>query len=60
MIYKKKIKKYILYIIDILPKTYKHKENRHFNRESIIKFSKWYFRDEDNRKSRRKSKTKIL
>lgn len=60
LIYKKKIKKYILDIIDILPKTYKHAENRHYKRESIIKFTKWYFSNEDNKKNKRKSKTKIL
>ena len=60
MIYKKKIKKYILFIIDILPKTYKQKEDRHYRRESIKKFTKWYFRDEDNRKNKKKCKTKIL
>jgi IS4 transposase len=60
MIYKKKIKKYILFIIDILPKTYKQKKDRHYKRESIKKFTKWYFRDEDNRKNKKKCKTKIL
>ena len=51
LIYKKKYKKEILKLIKILPKTYKHiKKNRHYERISIIKVSKWYIRPESNRK----------
>lgn len=60
IIYKKKIKQHILKIIDILPKTYKQKDNRHFIRVSIRNVTKWYIRDEYNRKNRRTIKTKIL
>jgi len=51
LIYKKNYKKQIIDIIDILPKTYKHKnKDRHYKRESKIKVGKWYIRPEENRK----------
>lgn len=53
LIYKRQITKYILDIIDILPKTYKQEKNRHYIRESKRSVTKWY----SNKKS---IKTKIL
>ena len=63
LIYKRKYKKEILDIIKILPKTYKHNnKNRHFDRISKIKVSKWYFRPEKYKKNTIKNnpKSKIL
>lgn len=42
LIYKKKINNYILKIINILPKTYKQKKDRHYERLSKRTVSNWY------------------
>lgn len=49
LIYKKKLNNNILNIINILPITYTHEEERHFPRISKRKFSKWHYKkDEKN------------
>ena len=50
LIYNNKYKQQIIHIINILPKTYKHKnDDRHFKRESKIKVSKWYIRSKNKK-----------
>ena len=55
MIEKKKYKDYILIILKIIPKAYKHKEERHFERISIIKVSKWYIKPKKNKYNLKKN-----